>query len=195
MKEDNASFRKEAVLCAVIAAAAVSAGLVVLYKIRNAKSKTDPPAQHEEESGDSGLAPLTVDQIPWAFEANEHFQSELDHLSAANVLERLANCLEENGELMEALGFRQAAFVCYSRGGDLQKVYELMVRCIQPTLQDHDTLLIVEGMCASACILIHSPKALEHFDHCEEYCLSSTHPQANLAQVKSERGSQLLVSG
>ena len=194
MKENNASFGpKEAVLCAAVIVA-VTAGAVVLYKIRNAKAKANSSADADadESMSDSSLAPLTVDQIPRAYEAIQYFQSHLDHFSAANVLERLANCFEENGELMEALGLRQAAFVSYSRGGDIQRGYELLVQCIQPSLLDHGALVQVESMCAYACILLHSPKALEHLDRCEEYCLSFTNPQADLAQAKSEIIAQTL---
>ena len=185
--EEKAPFGvKEALLCVVVSAA-LATGATAMYLVWSTKMQRDSSAVEEGASDLKKLLPrLGMDQLPEALEQIEICRMNLLYFEMAVLAERVANCFEENGDLEQAVRHRLLASGCYLRVNENQRAYDVVLHCLPLT---HTVLFQCELMCAIASTLLLSPKALEHFNRCEELAPSSEIPKANLAYSKRERNS------
>ena len=184
--EEKAPFGvKEALLCAVLSAALVT-GATAMYLVWSTKMKRDS----DEVEGASDmkkelLPPLTMDQLPEGLEYMEFCKMNLIYHERAVMAERVANCFEENRDLEKARIHYLISVETYLQVEQNQRAYALALHCRSLT-RDSSALYQCEWMCAIASIFQHSPKALEHFNRCEELALSMETPKVNLAVIKRE---------
>ena len=161
-----------------------------MYLAWSTKMQRDSSAVEEGASDrkKEPLLPLGMDQLPEALEQIDFCRMNLLHFEMAVMLERVANCFEKNGDLEQALNLCYLAFEPYVQAEENQRAYDVVLHCLSLT-RDSNVLFLCELKCAYVSGLLLSPKALEHFNRCEELAPSTEIPKANLAFSKRERNS------